>query len=526
MSDGVPTASSRVLGDLDEDARQEAFERLQRRLPAVWRGMQQDLDDESVVVVPSMSAAKVGDPRPPALTQALEERYLFMLLLLRQPRLRLVYLTSVPVDPLVVEYYLGLLPGVIPSHARSRLRFVAVGDASPVPLTAKLLARPRLLRQVRDLIPDPSRCHLVPYTTSALERDLALQLGVPLFGPDPRHLPLGTKTGCRRLFAAAGVRYPAGAEGLRDRDEVVEALADLHAERPGATAAMVKLDEGAAGSGNAQVDLRDLPAGDGDRVRAALRERLGRMELESAELTVEDFLDRLARGRGVVEERVTGEDLRSPSVQLRITPLGEVEVLSTHDQVLGGATGQTYLGARFPADPGYAVLITREAERVGRLLAEEGVLGRFAVDFVVARRGQAWEAHAIEVNLRRGGTTHPFLTLQFLTDGRYEADGARFVTPSGAERHLVATDHLEDPLLRGLRPVDLFDLVARAGLHFDQSRQCGVVLHMIAALTECGVLGMTAIAATALEAQDLYDAARLSLEVEARAALDAIPLPT
>ncbi len=31
-----------------------------------------------------------------------------------------------------MEYYLGLLPGVIPSHARSRLTLVPVGDASPV----------------------------------------------------------------------------------------------------------------------------------------------------------------------------------------------------------------------------------------------------------------------------------------------------------------------------------------------------------------------------------------------------------
>lgn len=514
-----------VLDDLDEPARQEAFERLQRRLPAVWRGMQQDLDDESVVVVPSMSAAKVGDPRAAALTQALEERYLFMLLLLRQPRLRMVYLTSVPVDPLVVEYYLGLLPGVIPSHARARVHFVAVGDSSPEPLTAKLLARPRLLQQVRDLVPDRSRCHLVPYTTSRLERDLALQLGIPVFGPDPRHLPLGTKTGCRRLFAAAGVRYPAGAEGLRTLDDVVPALARLHADRPDAEAAMVKLDEGAAGSGNAQVDLRGLPAGDDDDVRAAVRERVRRMQLESAELTVEDFLARMAGSQGVVEERVAGEDLRSPSVQLRITPLGEVEVLSTHDQVLGGPTGQSYLGARFPADPGYAALITRDAERIGQVLADEGVLGRFAVDFVVARHDGGWRCDAIEVNLRRGGTTHPFLTLQFLTDGRYDAATARFLTPTGAARHLVATDHLEDPRLRGLRPVDLFDLVARTGLHFDQSRQCGVVFHMISALTGCGLLGLTAIGRTAPEAQQLYEDARRALEVEARAALDALPLP-
>ena len=65
------------------------------------------------------------------MTQAYEERFLFLLLLLRQPRLRMVYVTSMPIAPEIVEYYLALLPGVIPSHARARLSLVAVDDASP-----------------------------------------------------------------------------------------------------------------------------------------------------------------------------------------------------------------------------------------------------------------------------------------------------------------------------------------------------------------------------------------------------------
>src|SRR5919204_127728 len=132
---------------------------------------------------------------------------------------------------------------------------------------------------------------------------------------------------------------------------------------------------------------------------------------------------------GVVEERMDGV-VASPSVQLRITPLGEVELLSTHDQILGGPSGQSYLGCRFPADPAYAAAITREAAKIGTRLVREGVLGRFAIDFVVVRENGRWKPFAIELNLRKGGTTHPFLTLQFLTDGRYDPDDARFVAPS------------------------------------------------------------------------------------------------
>ena len=55
------------------------------------------------------------------MTQAFEERFLFLLLLLRQPRLRMIYVTSMPINPRIIEYYLALLPGVIPSHALARL---------------------------------------------------------------------------------------------------------------------------------------------------------------------------------------------------------------------------------------------------------------------------------------------------------------------------------------------------------------------------------------------------------------------
>jgi hypothetical protein len=507
------------LEDLSEDERNEAFDRLQRRLPSVWRAMRANDARESVVVIPSMSIDRMVAGSG-ASNRALEERLLFMLLLLRQPRLKLVYVTSMPVDPSVIEYYLSLLPGVIPSHARSRLSLVAVGDSSATPLTEKLLARPRLVAQIRTIIPDPAFSHLVPYNTTALERDLALLLGIPMFAADPRHFPIGTKTGSREAFAAAGISHPMGVNDVRSVDDVVTALADLRAARPRATAAMVKLNEGVSGAGNAEVDLIGLPSSGAETERDALRDRVMTMTLESKSADVAMFLDKLGTRAGIVEERVTGKELRSPSVQLWVTPLGEVEVLSTHDQILGGKTGQSYLGCRFPADPAYAGLISREARKVGDVLANKGVLGRFAIDFVASRTNGEWTSDAIEINLRKGGTTHPFLTLQFLTDGRYDAESGRFLTPAGDERHLVATDHFEDPSLIGLRIADLFDLVAVSGMHYDQARERGVVFHMMSALTELGRVGLTAVGATADEAAERYADAEDRLRDEARIALE------
>ncbi len=519
------TVNGPTLEELDEDGRNAVFDRLQAQLPEVWTAMRRDDPRESVVVVPSMTLDRVVEGTG-GMSQALEERFLFFLLLLRQPRLRMVYVTSQPINPLVVDYYLSLLPGVIPGHVRSRLSLVSADDSGPGSLVEKILARPRLIAHIRSLIPERSLSHLVPYNTTTLERDLALLLGIPMYGADPRLFPLGTKTGCRRLFARAGVRYPPGVEDLHSRDDLEEALLALRAQRPDIRAAMVKLNEGVSGSGNAVVHLEDLPEPGRHEERAAVGSRVDGMELEDTRRDVGTYLAKLQERGGIVEERVVGDELRSPSVQMRVTPLGEVEVLSTHDQVLGGPSGQSYLGCRFPADPAYAGLITADAQRIGELLAREGVLGRFAVDFVTVRRGADWVADAIEVNLRKGGTTHPFLTLQFLTDGRYDPEAARFLTPSGEERHLVATDHFEHPSLRGLRVEDLFDLLARTGLSFDQARQTGVVFHMLSALTTFGRVGMTAISHTPAAAQELYDAAERALLEEAREAATPPSLPS
>jgi hypothetical protein len=516
----TPTTTGAALYELDEAERYARYDRLQERMAAVWRAMRLNEEGESVVVIPSVTVDRVGE-RSGSLTQAYEERFLFLLLLLRQPRLRMIYVTSMPIATSIIEYYLALLPGVIPSHARARLSLVSVNDSSPRSLSEKLQERPRLLRQIKALIPDKSRSHLIPYNTTPLERDLALTLGIPMYGADPRLFELGTKTGCRTLFAEEGVPHPIGFEDLHTIDDLLAATIRMRTERPAIAEIIVKLNEGVSGEGNAIVRLEDLPAPSALTERDEIAGRLRTMSFEQPDMPFDGYMAKLAERGGIVEERITGIEVRSPSVQLRVTPVGEVELLSTHDQVLGGPSGQSYLGCRFPADFGYARAISAEAEKVGRRLAREGVTGRFAIDFVVVKdTSGGWTPYAIEINLRKGGTTHPFLTLQFLTDGRYDPNTALFLTPAGREKHLVATDHLESPLLRGLSIDDLFDIVARHGLHFDQARQGGVVFHMISCLTEHGRVGLTAVGDTPAQADATYQRAEKILLSEARAAFE------
>jgi len=491
------------------------FDQLQKKLVPLWKSIEHfNQDPQTIVVIPSMSIDALDSG---AVIQAYEERFLFLLLLLRQPQARMIYVTSRTILPSIIDYYLDLLPGVIPSHARQRLFLPSPMDGSARPLSEKLLERPRLIERIRSLIIDPDRAHLVPFNTTNREKELALQLGIPMYGADPKFFPLGTKSGCRTIFSEEDVLHPLGRENIGTKDELVDAIAEMRKKKPSIRQVMVKLNEGVSGDGNAVIDLTGLPAPGDSKEVAILDDRLRAMRFELPGTTYESYMQKLQQRKGVVEERIMGEEFRSPSVQLRVTPLGKVELLSTHDQLLGGPSGQSYLGCVFPADTAYAPLITREAEKVGRRLAKEGVIGRFALDFVVVRaKNGKWEPYAIEINLRKGGTTHPFLTLQFLTDGIYNPQTGIFTAPNGQEKFFVASDHVESPRYRTLTPDDLFDIVVRHNLHFNQTRQTGVVFHMMSALGELGRTGMTVVGNSHEDAKATYDRAVTVLDEETR----------
>src|SRR6184192_3587965 len=137
------------LGLTPEEAATQ-FNELQRKLVPLWKSIQSfNQDEQTIVVVPSMT---IDLECSSSELQAYEERFLFLLFLLRQPRARLVYVTSQAINPSVIDYYLDLLPGVISSHARKRLFLVSPLDGSQRPLSEKLLERPRMLRRIRELI--------------------------------------------------------------------------------------------------------------------------------------------------------------------------------------------------------------------------------------------------------------------------------------------------------------------------------------------------------------------------------------
>lgn len=419
-----------------------------------------------------------------------EERLLCSALFLSRPDLRIVYLTSLPVDPDIVDYYLGFLAD--PAGARRRLHLVAVGEAGPRPLTDKLLDNPQVLGRLRDLLSDGAPAVLAPFNVTPAEWALAEALGVPVDGPRPELVALGSKTGSRRVARRAGVGVFEGDEGLFSLEEVADAVEELRARRPRAARAVVKLNNGFSGQGNALVDI-DGPVGDLSASPARFC---------AAEESWPSFASKIAAEGAIVEE-LAAEAVASPSVQLRIAPAGAVEVVSTHDQVLGGPGRQVYLGCRFPASPVYRSAIREAAQRVGEVLAAQGVVGPFGMDFLVVPAAGGAEVRLSEINLRMGGTTHPFRTARLVTGGAYDAVTGELVADGRATCY-VATDNLTSPGLAATSPTAAIEAVDRAGLAYDPRTGRGAVLHLLGALCSVSKVGATCLAASPAEADALF----------------------
>lgn len=507
----------------------QRFNQLQAELRQRWRSVELfDRSDADIIVVPSLSL----DQRELMKIQGVhhyEERLLFSLIRLRNPRTRLVYITSQPLHPSVIDYYLQLLPGIPFSHARDRLLLLSTYDSSLSPLSQKILDRPRLLERIRQAV-NHDRSYMICYNSTVAERQLSARLNIPLYAVDPALLEWGTKGGSRQIFAEAGVPFPDGSGTVWTAKDLATAAADLWERQPQLQRMVVKLNEGFSGEGNALLDLRPIQAAAPGNIShqqrvMTLLERFEQLSFEARNETWENFGGRIPELGAIVEAFIEGEEKRSPSVQGRITPDGEVEILSTHDQILGGPSGQIYLGCRFPADEAYRLQLQEMGLRIGKNLSEKGAMERFGVDFVAVHQPNqpgkpAWDVQAIEINLRKGGTTHPFMTLKFLTNGRYDLSSGLFYSQQGRAKYYIATDNLQKDRYRGLLPNDLMEIIAENRLHFDTSTETGSVFHLMGCLSEFGKVGLTSIGNSPQQAEEIYQRLTKALDEDTRPGME------
>ncbi|HJP88448.1 MAG TPA: hypothetical protein VJ850_05375 [Candidatus Limnocylindrales bacterium] len=329
-----------------------AFAQLQQKLgPALAANRAGSTTPHVMIAMPSYSVSEsllshYGNRIP-----SLEHRYLTAIAVAgRIETCDIVYISTVKPSPEVFDYYLSLLPDGVRDSTRARVGFVEVDDGTSRSVAAKLVEMPELIDAIRAHIGDRP-AFIEPWNVTEPEVNLALELGVPINGTAPELRPLAFKSAGRRLFREVGVPVPLGREDVRTTDDVVDAVRWIARDRPLLGGVVIKHDDSGAGDGNVVVDLRPMHhAEDAD---AWVR--------DAVDALPEWYRSDLLRQGGVIEERIAGSRFSSPSAQVDVRPGGEVVVLATHEQVLGGEGGQVYLGCTFPADPAYAATLAEYA---------------------------------------------------------------------------------------------------------------------------------------------------------------------
>ncbi|MBW2732322.1 MAG: carboxylate-amine ligase [Deltaproteobacteria bacterium] len=485
---------------------------------------------KTIVVMPSLSL----DPDELAKVKGAalyEERMLYNILHLRDTSAQVRYLSSHRIDPTIVSYYLDLLPAAVRKTAPSRLKMISVDPqnrfGNGVPLSLKLQKSPKAMARVLKGL-RLNQAHLYPFNVNLPEAQTALKLGIPILGARPEHAHrFGSKAGCRRTFAEAGVPHPAGITEVRSVDALVQKLARFVEDHPATRRVVVKLNDGFSGEGNAMLGLEGLAKLKGRAREQEIARRLPKMKFMASAETWAHYRKQIPKLGAIAEAFIEGKVKRSPSVQVYIGPGGHVEILSTYEQILGGPGGQEYLGGPGLAHADYRQHLQEVGLKVGKRLAKEGVMGRFAIDFMAVKRETSspalaalagklkgdgptgWDVQAIEINLRAGGTTHPTNMAKLLLNGHYDmASGAMVSGTTGRKRFYMGHDNVDKEIgsdkLQGLSPADVMGILKRSGLHYDGHKESGVVLHLMGAIKDYGKVGFTVIGATPDQVDKVY----------------------
>ena len=463
--------------------------------------MAPDVAGTDLLLVPSYSA----DQRTLASIDGLDswvERHLIELRHLLQPGHRMVLVSPTPISPACLDAVLGLIPGVPSAWLRERLNCLCLNDRSPIPLTEKLLARPLLLEQLRSQLRPGAR--LGCYAVSDAEMDLAQRLGLELEGTPSSHGHLGSKAGSAQVFAALGMAHPRTTPLCHSLSELGEACESLLRRHRQINSLVVKLNRMAGGRGNAPLAL-ELTSW--HQHPSARRRRELHQALEQLAMPLPHWREELQRHGAIAQERITAPPggLSSPSVQLWLGAADHspATVISTHEQWLGGPHGQSFQGCSFPARQAYAQELMAMGERLGEYLAGLGCRGPVLLDLLAERRGERWKLWAIEINLRKGGTSHPFALAATATDGVFERSSGMLRAADGAATFYEASDALQQQHWRGLLPEQLLDAWVERGLYFNSARRRGCIPHRLGALGEHGLLGATVLGRSRREARDL-----------------------
>lgn len=493
---GAP--SSRIV-ELSEEVMARLFTERQNLGKALKK------PDATYLVIPSISVDKEEIQFIQRALVDYEHRLLWLINRAENGR-RVIFVSALPTSRIATSHMLACAAAC--SHGNVAMETICLEDTSALPLADKLLARPDWLKRLKHTIQaDDKNAVLVPFMGTEREFQLGKLLGIPVVATPHELNYLGTKSGSRKVCRKAGLLVPDGFEDMENELQLVEAADELWFKNPHLNKLVVKVNEGISGYGNG---VLTLPKGDPKELspntrRTLLQAALPRLNFQTSLQEYGIFMTRMAKIGGVIEIFLEGSQKTSPSGQGFLHPGADVELLSTHEQILTGPDGMVYDGAIFPAHQKSAIGV--DTLNVGEVLREEGAIGYFGVDFLKVNG----KRFALEINLRQGGTTHLRAQAMLSTGATFDPKTGNFVDQFGRNIYYAGTDGLRDKRLQTLPIFALLEHFDDCGLKFRRSKGTGVMFHLLDSINRTGSVGFTAVSQSRAGARKLYNQTRVEL---------------
>ncbi|CAL9697459.1 unnamed protein product [Knipowitschia caucasica] len=460
---------------------------------------------------------------------------------IRDENVEVIYVCPVHLDEDTLQYYTRLLtwnrtegaPSSIPQNSLSKSRFMILTpeavDYFPshtMCLSSLLSHSPCSLQRIRHLIRGKSS-FLVPGAVHVDDLAVADALGVPLMGPEPAAAQLyGTRSGARKMFAAAAVEMPPGVEDVYSLHQLHECLAELLVQNLDVTLWLFKTDRDPGET--AVCDVRHMKSfawalsqrqrhGPDAWRSPAIQETVVLRFLEevplwlsthacpaktSTHFTWTGFLQTFLREGGVVQAYPPSYS-SWVTVDLLLEPDGRVSMLSCGDQLLS-SDGLDFLGSCVPQRSLSPDSLGSLCTRVGRACLQKGLVGHVSLDLVSFTQGASKEHKMWALDLHLSYSDHLAMTQMLLhnTQGTLRCQNAFEVPmPNTGEsapktftekRYAVLSSKLVHANLSMLyRPV-FFQMCKVRGIGFNSQKKQGTQF----ALYDCSVrrrIGMIAV---------------------------------
>lgn len=449
---------------------QEAYQ----LMPPAW---------DTLIYVPSIALGPLTRRHLTGLDYFQERNY-YYIHALADPTKHVIFILSEQMQDDLLLYHTDILLQVFetPAAALGNLHILKVCQPVDVSLSAAVLADEGVLGRLRSLTKG-RKSGFDFWTVGPDEVALANALSLPHVGMPEHLIGADGKADSKRIFKVVGAKTPRDFGVFFDVESLWERLNANDYQLDKTLLLKLNHEEGGNGIARIRIDGRFETA---DALRAAIT-------IDKPYIRLRDFEEQMAL-QGVVAELFLVNIIASPSAKMWIDANGTVSCVATHDQVLRDSM---YLGCRFPANPAYRAQVIETATVIARQCSAEGWRGIVSIDFLVTSpsgKGSDQVLWAIEINARKGATTHPYFWAKTLTEAKCDLERG-LLTVDGREVVYQASEYVASPLLAGMTGASVLQTITDAGLSYHADTKEGVIVHMLSCAQIHLKIGVTSIAA-------------------------------